>query len=172
MEKPLLEIKPSIINALGPLFLKYVWYSLLISIIGGVIAWLIDLVGLANLSPLNTGLIVFGIAVLLSLLWMLERIIILRFTTYFFYKGHVASQFNFIIIKSLSAVYDQIVNVKVEISIWDRLCNAGDIILHTAEDIAPDVRLLFIKNPLQMEQSIHRLIAQQGSKHISRRIKV
>ena len=70
-------------------------------------------------------------------------------------------EFEFFIIRTKSAHYSHIVNITTDITIWDRITNCGDVILHTAEDKAPDVVLSFIENPEKIEKSIYRLISRQ-----------
>jgi|TARA_Y100000310_G_C20284967_1_gene624423 hypothetical protein len=70
-------------------------------------------------------------------------------------------EFEFFIIRTQSVPYTQIVNITTDISIWDRITKSGDIILHTAEDKAPDVVLSYILYPDKVEKSIYRMVARQ-----------
>ena len=82
----------------------------------------------------------------------------LHFTTYYFHDDHVISEIKFLSIKRHSLPYSKITNITSNISIWDRICNAGDLVLYTAEDKAPDLKLKHIADPEKIEKHIFSLI--------------
>ena len=88
------------------------------------------------------------------------RIIVLSNTKYNFYKNHLIKEFKFLSIKQQSIPYKHITNISINISLWDRLSNAGDIILHTAEDETPDLILQYVKNPKALEKKIYKITHQ------------
>jgi len=89
---------------------------------------------------------------------LLIKIVILSSTKYYFFNNHITSEFKLIIIKRHSVPYHQIVNIRTDISLWDRFCKAGDIVLHTAEDKDPDLVLNYIKDPEKIERAIYNMI--------------
>ncbi|MBS3167980.1 PH domain-containing protein [Candidatus Woesearchaeota archaeon] len=157
MENPLLTLKPSITNALLPSFLKNLFYAIIIS----GIAFLISLIlRFFDIIDYTTSTLLVSAAVLIivvDLIPTIIRLIILYNTKYLFYPHHLIREFELIIIKRYSVPYNQIVNIKTKVSLWDRLCNAGDIIIHTAEDKAQDLILHYIKNPQELEHRLYKM---------------
>jgi hypothetical protein len=161
MDKPLFILKPSSWNALSPLFFKNLFYSTIFGLILLLIYFLLNYFNIINYS-FNFILIVLIIFVLIiSFFPLIMRIIILANTNYYFYRTHITSEFKLFFIKSYSLSYSKITNISLDISIWDRLCNAGDIILHSAEDKKEDLKLAFIKNPKEIEKRIYALAHHQ-----------
>ena len=160
-EKILFEIKPSAINALFPLFLKNLFYNSLWGL--GLALILIILKATIYTNWTFTFILILTITaiILISLLLNLGNFISLKTTTYKFYKTRIVIEKKILSLKTRSAHYSHIVNTNLEISIWDRMINAGDLILHNAEDSSTgDIKLLFIKNPQKIEKKIHDLIAK------------
>ena len=158
MQKSLLTLKPRYINALFPLFLKNLFFSFIIAIILYGIYFVLDMVNVIDFTRSSVMTLFIVFIVVFSILPLLIRFIILYNTRYDFFKSHIVTEFKFFVIKKHSVLYSQIVNIKVDISIWDRICKAGDIILYTAEDKSPNVVLQYIKNPQQVERAIYKLI--------------
>lgn len=164
MENPILILKPSVINALVPVFLKKLFYFILILgfLLGG--AWLLRYFDVIDPST-EDALIGLGIlSLLFFLLPILFQFVFLYNTQYVFYETHVVSEFELMIVKRHTTPYHQIVNITSDVSIWDRLCNAGDLTMHTAEDRLPDLTLKFIKNPNEVEKKIYTLMQKQKEK--------
>lgn len=158
MEKPLLILKPSIPNALIPIFLRYLFLSLIPALI---LYGLIISLKIFNFVDFPNKKIIYWLVILLFIILIMLlfiRVIILTSTKYYFFKTNVLSEFRLIIIRRHSVPYNQIVNIKTNISLWDRFCKAGDIILHTAEDTDPDLTLSYIKDPEKIEKSIYHAI--------------
>ena len=89
---------------------------------------------------------------------MKYKLLMLRFTKYYFYKTHVVSVFKFIKVKRSSLPYTQITNIKIHVSFWDRICGAGKIALNTAERESSGLMLYYIKDPYKLEKMLHSLI--------------
>ncbi|MFH1664331.1 MAG: hypothetical protein ABH986_06040, partial [archaeon] len=126
MEKHLLVLKPSLFNALIPTFIKNLVYSFIVVLILFGVSVLLETVNIINtysnkLFWLIIILIVFSIGPLII------KMIVLFNTNYYLFKTHVLSEFRFLAVKKQSVPYNQIVNISVDISIWDRVCNAGNI---------------------------------------------
>ena len=162
MKKEELILKPNIVNGIIPIFLKNFTDSFLIVLLIGGVSFLLKELGVIKYtnSSIITGLII--LLFVMSLFSVLFKILLISNTRYYFYKTHVVSDFQLIKIKRMSVPYNQIVNITVDVSLWDRLCNAGDIIIHTAEDKAPDLTLFYIKNPKKMELSIYKMIHKKN----------
>ena len=156
MEKPELTIKPNILNALLLVFLKYLLKLGLISFILFLLLLLIRTIGFFQI-PVSTLIVWFvGLVLLFTLLLLSYRIFILSFTTYYFYRTHLTSEFKFLVKKKFSVSYTQITNVTTDVSVWDRICNAGDIIVHTAENQSSDLTLYYIKDPDKIEHLLYK----------------
>ena len=155
---PLLEVKPSILNAFFPLFLKNILVYFVLFLFIYAAYTIVDAFAL-EFIPKNPGMLFFiFLAIIFAVIPLLVKTFILFYTTYKFFPEHVVSEFRFLYVKKKSAVYSRITSVDVRISVWDRLCNAGDIILHTGDDSAPDLKLQFITKPEEMEKKIYSLI--------------
>ena len=61
--------------------------------------------------------------------------------------------------------YNQITNITLNVTLWDRICKSGDLTLHTAEDNAPDLKLKFLKSPKHIEKTIYNLIKMNRQNH-------
>ena len=152
MEKPMFIVKPNIINSLVPIFIKETIAAIPISIM----VYLIMIILSLPKAQINFWLILIISSVLLVPL--LIRTTILKFTNYIFYRNYVINEFRLIFLKKHSLPYRQITNIRVDVSLWDRICHAGDIVLHTAENKAPDLILKYIKYPEKIERYIYQLM--------------
>jgi uncharacterized membrane protein YdbT with pleckstrin-like domain len=155
-------IKPSIVNALFPVFLRNFFYVLLIGLPIFGLAILLNYLDIFSSAIWVLSLYYFGGAFILSILTETWNIILLWATTYTFDHSHIKIERKIFSIKTKTVPYKHIVNTNTVISLWDRISNAGDVILHTAESTeAGDIKLLFIKNPLEVEKEIHSLILKK-----------
>lgn len=159
MEKPIFVLKPSIINAIIPMFMKNIVKSLFICLPIFVISLVLSSMGILVLG-VDTLVILLIVAVAaLSFFPLIFLVAVLHFTTYYFYSNYAVSEFKFIIRKAYSVSYRNVINVSLHMSLWDRLCRAGDIILHTAgESDDPDLTLKYIKEPKKIEQMIYKMV--------------
>lgn len=157
MEKPILILRPSVVNALFPSMMKSIGISLVVTAFIYGIAFLLNLLNIINLTMKFTILSILIPFVIIALIPFTVLLIILRCTTYFFYHSNITKQFKLVIIKKHSVLYNQITNLKIQISLWDRLTNAGDIVMHTAEH-SDDLTLKFIPNTEEIEHKIYNLI--------------
>lgn len=158
VEEPLFILKPNIFNALVPIFAKNLFYSLIMGAIGLGLFWLLYEFGTV---PYTMGQAFFWTVFFVLLFPAIPSLIKLFFlhnTKYFFYKTRLVSEFELFSVKRSSAPYQQIVSVTSKVSIWDRICNAGDLTVHTAEDSTPDITLLYIKDPHAIEAKIYDLM--------------
>lgn len=159
MQKPLLVLKPSIVNALFPIFIKYLFRSFIFTaVVYGILFVLSERLNL-TMSQILPWLAAFMLA--LAILPLLARTVVLRNTRYYFYPTYVVSEFKLIRLVRHSAPYNQIANIKTHASLWDRMSGAGDIILHTSENRTPDLVLSYIKNPEKIESSLYSLLHRQ-----------
>jgi len=158
MEKPTLVLKPSIINALFPIFVRNLLYSLVLVVILYGVYYILRFFKLVPFS--NAAVIGFFISLLLviAILPLCYELIKLVNTTYYFYHTHVSAEFALLAIKKHSVNYSQITNISTDISIWDRLSNAGDITIHTGQEQTPSLILTYISSPRRIEKIIYHLI--------------
>ncbi len=127
------KIKSSPINALLPLFLKHVFWNGLFFLFLLVLYVLVEVVFSLGLL---TRVMFYGIlgTVLLSLLKMSKDIIRVWCTEFRFYSTYVESRYKFFVERVHSVHYANITDIKIERSLWDRVCGVGDIVFHTAND--------------------------------------
>ena len=157
MEKPLLVLKPNLTSAIAPIFLKSFLTMLPFGIALLVIAYILKLFSVIETTRALMLMAMLGFLALV-LFRMKYRLLMLRFTKYYFYKTHVISIFKFIKIRRNSLPYTQITNIKIHVSFWDRICKSGKIALSAAENGAPSMILLYIKDPYKIEKMLHSLI--------------
>jgi len=156
METPEFTIKPNIVNALLLVFFKYIIKLGIISLVLFFFLLFIKSIGFFDISIPMLIFWLSSIAFLFTILLLSYRIFILSFTTYYFYKTHLTSEFKFLVKKKFSVSYTQITNVTTDVSVWDRICNAGDIIVHTAENQSSDLTLYYIKDPDKIEHLLYK----------------
>lgn len=158
MEKPLLVLKPNLMSAIVPIFAKSLLTMLPFGIAIFAIAYALKFSDIIGYSSRATAITVFIVFLALVLLRMKYRLLMLRFTKYYFYKTHVISIFKFIKIRRNSLPYTQITNIKIHVSFWDRICGAGKIALNAAEGGSSSLVLYYIKDPYKIEKMLHSLI--------------
>jgi len=174
MEKELMVLKPNILNAIIPVFVKNLGYA---CILGGVafgLYWLIFTFGTFD-YPINQVLqwFIFFLLIFPAIPAML-RLIVLYNTKYIFFDTYIVSEFEFLRVKRHSTPYHQIVNIISKVSIWDRFCGTGDVTMHTAEDRLPDLTLFYVKNPDIIERKLYEMVRREKKIHageISRSLK-
>lgn len=149
-------LEPDVKNALIPIFLKnIILTSVFVGVIYSIVYLILKFLKL-SIGQYRVYFIIFFVVVIFVPLSI--RIITLKNTTYYFYKTHVVSEFKFFKIKKSSVPYKQIARITSNISFWDRLCNAGDITLHTAEDRVMDLTLKYINDPQKIESFIFQIL--------------
>ncbi len=154
MEKPIFIHKPSIVNALFPVYAKNFFITLL-PIIGIYLAT-------SYFIEIPFKILIFILAqIILPFIPLTLKIIKLANTEYKFYKNHLIKEYEFFSITKQTIPYKHITNISIIISFWDRLSNAGDIILHTAENETPDLTLQYVKKPKQLEKQILEITHQK-----------
>jgi hypothetical protein len=162
MERPIAILKPSIVNALVPIFIKnLVVLSALLFAAYAILQFLdhpIYTTWTILEYQIHTAWLILVSILVIAILPLTVNILILHFTKYYFFRDRAISEFKFVIIKTHAVIYNRIADVKVKISLWDRLCKAGDVTLHTAENDVPDLTLKYIKNPRKVEQAVFNLI--------------
>lgn len=158
MEKPLLVLKPNLASAIAPIFAKSFLTMLPFGIVLLIIAYLLKLFNIIENSAKTLILIIILGFLVLVFFSMKYKLLMLRFTKYYFYKTHVVSVFKFIKVKRSSLPYTQITNIKIHVSFWDRICGAGKIALNAAGNGAPSLILCYIKDPYEIEKMLHSLI--------------
>lgn len=162
MDKPIFILKPSIFNALFPLFMLNLWRTARFAIPIYLAAAALSLIGwLDTAIPLITTWLVI-VLLIGAAIPLIYRLIILMNSRYRFYHTHVVAEFKFFIIKSQSVAYDKVTNVSVDISLWDRICNAGDVTLHTADDDTADLTLQYVKDPQSVQDMIRHTVGRRA----------
>lgn len=157
-DEPVFVLSPDLVNALVPSLIKNFLISLGISILVYLFFSLLTFISKAKVyggALISTIIVVFLIFLIIP---FLINMFILKFTKYEFYSSNIVKQFKFIMIKKHAIIYDKILEVKLDISIWDRLTKAGDIQLVSADDSSPNLVLKYIKEPEKVEKNIYQLI--------------
>lgn len=156
-EKPLLVLKPSITNALIPELARNLFYAIIVAIVLFVISLILKSLNIIEISK-DTIYYLIIVLIIIAIIPLIGKIIFLYNTKYYFFRNHVQKEFELILVKKYSLPYHQITNVTTDISLWDRLCRAGDIIVHTAEDTKKDLKLQYIKNPTEIEKGLYKMV--------------
>ncbi len=164
MEKPLLTLKPNATNAAVPEVLKSFLYSLGIVVLLFGISSLLKRFDIIVLSTSKVIMLLIPILLVVAAIPLAIKLVILYNTNYHFFRGHLVSEFKFFRMKRHSLPYKQIVNIVIDISFWDRLCKAGDIVISTAEDKRPELTLRYIKDPMKVESAIYAMINKKVHK--------
>lgn len=164
IESHSLKLKPSIINALLPAVIESITFSIVITATMYIVIFILSLIGLISFSFPIKFLTLFLPFLVFVLIPFSIHVFYLWYTTYYFYTDRVVKEFRFIALNKQSVFYDHIINITVEISIWDRLTSAGDIILHTADDKEPEVVLKFIPKTEEVEKLIYKLVKREEHK--------
>ena len=162
MQKPLLILQPSLINAIIPSILKNLFISIIICIAFFILYLPLTLLKIIVYNTTHIILSLLAVLLIITIIPLIIELIILKSTRYYFFRTHIIHEFKFINIKRKSVPYSQIVNVSNDISLWDRFCKAGDITLHTAEDEDPDIKLKYIKKPKIVENAIYKMVSGKG----------
>jgi uncharacterized membrane protein YdbT with pleckstrin-like domain len=162
--KPLFVLKPNITNALFPLFIRNFIYSILFCGVLFAVYTLLTWLKILSINLEWTIAFFIILAFLISLIPLTSKIVILLCTKYIFYEESLIHQFKFINIKKDSVIYSRITNINLDITLWDRVCKAGDLTIHTADDTMPDIVLKYIKNPEEVEHKIYSLIKRSNKK--------
>lgn len=171
MEEPLFVLKSDVFNAVLPAYLRNFFYALLFLFPLLFLGMLLSLLHFIAYTVSALIMLYAVIGAVVAILPLIVMIVGYLNTSYYFYNDRVVREFRFIIIRQYSVIYAKINNIDVKISLWDRVCNAGDITLHTAADDEPNLVLKYIKSAEKVQFRIHELIqaavgrASSGSAH-------
>jgi membrane protein YdbS with pleckstrin-like domain len=162
-EQPILNLKPNMLNAVFPIILANLFYAILFS---SMLYGMLYIFAKFNVIDVpNKFLFSMILFFILSIIPAVIYLFILHFTTYTFFPSHVSKEFNFLILKKHSIPYNQITNIVTDITLWDKVSNAGNIVLHTAEEKSPNLVLRYLENPEDIEQKIYSIIKPDNSKN-------
>ena len=164
--------KSHAINALLPSFLKHLFWNLIVFAILFAVYSLIDVIFTLDWW---TPVILYGMLLVIafSILKITRDLLIIVFTEFRFYLHHVERRYKFLHEKVHSVRYQNITDIKVERSIWDRVCGVGDLVFHTANDVYNDdmtnaLVLKDIKKPHKLREELEKrihLTQQQPKQH-------
>lgn len=159
--KPIVILKPDIVNGMFPLFMTNFFKSL-IPVVILYFGYLIVNYFFGFETRIYR-LLIFAL-LLFSMLPITYKIILLYFTRYSFFRDHMTRETHFISITRDSVPYFQITNIEMVISLWDRFCNAGDIIIYTPEQHSNRLVLQYVKDPQKIEGFLYDLIMKNKNK--------
>lgn len=157
-----LVLKPNIINALLPRFLRHTFWNGFFFLSLYLIYMVLDFYFNFGFN-LEMILALIFFTLFFSFIKILKDLVVNLATSYIFYPYSVEMKFDFFIQNSHSASYSHVTDIHVEKTIWDRLCNVGDIVIHTSNDSAHKegkgaLVLKDIKNPEKLQQEINKRI--------------
>ena len=154
----MLVLKPNMANALVPILLRNLFYSAVVALIILGTLFGVNYTGIFAFSISSIFYWIIYLLLAVSLVHLGVKLIILYNTKYYFYRTHVLSEFELVKISKYSLPYHQITNISTHISLWDRMCGAGDIILYTPEDVGPNLVLEYVKEPHKLESGIYKMV--------------
>ena len=161
MEKPLLALRPNMLNAVLPLFAK----NLAVSAIAGFVLYgvLFTLKSFSALKYEDRTIItaVLALSALFLIVPLAVKLVVLFNTKYSFFRTYLTSEFEFLSLQRSSVPYNKIARMGVKISVWDRLCSSGSIILTTTHEQAAPLILRYVKNPRKIENAIYHLLTAE-----------
>src|SRR3989338_3822692 len=158
MDKPLLTVRPSIVNALLPTVIKNLGLGILIALVAFAILSMLGAVCIFEISATTEISILAGIVVILGIVPVALKIVKLMHTRYYFFETHLITEYKLVKITKISAPYERIKDITMKMGLWDRMCNAGQIIISTTDDSNPNIYLFHVKDPEKIERGIYRLI--------------
>lgn len=158
MEKPLLTLRPNMLNAVLPLFVK----NLAISAVAGIVMYGV-LFSLKSFKAFNYGdrnlmIAVFAASAAFLAVPLAIRLIVLLNTKYYFFRTYLTSEFELLSLRRNSVPYNKIARMEVKISVWDRLCSSGSIILTTTHEQEAPLILHYVRSPRRIENAIYHLL--------------
>ncbi len=154
-------IKPSILNATGIAFFSYLlrWAAVLAM---PLITYLVIL----SRRPEMLGAYVVqrdwaityyaAICLILTLMALGPKIFRLTRMTYIFDKDHFEKRYDFLNSETESIEYKKIARIDLDKSVWDKITDAADIIVHTASERDPDVILEYVRDAEEVRQFLHK----------------
>lgn len=154
--------KSHAINALLPQFLRHLFWNLIIFAILFAVYSLVDIIFTLDWW---TPVLLWGIllVVAFSILKIFRDVLRVVFTEFRFYPQYVERRYKFLREKIHSVRYTNITDIKVERSVWDRVCGVGDLVFHTANEAYGDssvhaLVLKDIKHPHTLRDELDRRI--------------
>jgi len=162
MERKVLLFRPNLINALVPEFFKNLLYSTIMSGSFFVLYYIFKFLGRIDYPVKSVISWLLLVVVVFSIFPLVTKLIILKNTYYHFYHDHLISEFRFFSVKRHSVPYNQIVNIVINVSFWDRFCRAGTIRIHTAEQ-KHNLTLKYIKDPEKIERALYNLMGKKST---------
>lgn len=154
-----LIIKSNTFNALFLEFLKQLFLNLIFFLPLFLVYLVFEYV--LDLDFRNTAILsLIGITLLYSLYKISYELFIIKITKYIFTPYTIEKRSGLFTTTSHSLNYSQITDIELNMTFWDKLCNVGDLIIHTANDsviskkIKASMVLRDIKNPLKLKQEM------------------
>lgn len=163
-EKHLHMLKPRIMVAIFPHLFRNLLYSLPV-VLGIIGVYFLVKKPLGMTYPIGLVIAVACFVLfVIAIMPLFATIFRMHFTKYYFYRTHLVKQVKIITVRKQSVPYHQIVNITTRISVWGRIWNTGDIIVHTVEENIEDIVLEYIKDPNKIETSIYQMVHESKGK--------
>ncbi|MDA3855475.1 MAG: PH domain-containing protein [Candidatus Woesearchaeota archaeon] len=126
-------MKSHFINTLMPKFIKHLFWNSIVFLILYGIYYLLDNSAKYDFDTIIILSLIF-LTIIFSIIKISKDLIKILNTTYEFHPNHLEVKYKFIKEETHSINYKQITDIKVNKTIWDRICKVGDIEIHTAND--------------------------------------
>jgi membrane protein YdbS with pleckstrin-like domain len=159
------EVHPNLFHALFPEWIKRFFIAVMAVIPVYLLIRYLDMAGMYQTVHWRVVLVLVLFCLLFPGAKIKIKAILLHRTKYKFYDTHVVIERRIVHAKRHSVPYGQIVKITNDLTPWDRILNAADIILHTSDDRQEFV-LKSIKDPDLIEEKIYRLLKKgAGGQH-------
>ena len=168
MEKPLLALRPNMLNAVLPLFAKNLAVSSVIGFVFYGVLFTLKSFGTLKYGDRTIITAVWALSAAFLIIPLAIRLVVLFNTKYCFFRTYLTSEFEFLSLQRNSVPYNKIARMEVRISVWDRLCSSGSIILTTTHEQAAPLILHYVKSPRKIEDAIYHLLKAEKA-HSQRR---
>lgn len=158
MEKPLLVLKPNLLNALLPVFAKSLLRSSFITLILFSLFYFLSTIDIVEYPNESINYFLMSVLAIFSIGPFLIKIVILKNMKYYFYREYVMSEFELFRLDRHAVPYNQITHVGLDISVWDRLSHAGDIKIFAGQETEASLVLHYVSEPKKVENAIFRIL--------------
>ncbi|MBR9700758.1 PH domain-containing protein [Candidatus Woesearchaeota archaeon] len=162
MAKIIFKVKPNIVAALFPNYIRWVWRFFCATIIVMIV---LRFQSIVDYNEIWLASVLFPGIFVLSFFHVKHKIIRYHRTTYYFYENRFVSEFDLIIKRRQSIPYNQIRKLKHEQKLWQRAFHVADIrVMYQDEEGREDFILRAVKNPEDVEHKFYNLMKKQYHK--------
>ena len=160
-----LILTSNIFNAFAPEFLKHLFINFLFFLPLFFTYLLLEYLFKLEFRAIALFSLI-GLTILYSIIKISRRLFDTLNTKYIFTAYTIEKHWGYFSHSSHSLNYSQITDVELTMTFWDKLCNVGDLIIHTANDshtgdnLRASLILHDIKNPKKLKQEMLQRVSQ------------